>query len=161
MATIPVSTRFFQPGIVKVYYLADIAATNLTPTRLEITGGTNLTPELDDWTGWSYSTTFIETKDAASRIRPKLAGAVSLDDSSMTFNGSVDGEDVRTVLTRGDTGFIVICDGGDVTAYPAEVFPVEVGSIVPVRSLDSASFKVRIDFGVTNIPQTIVLPATS
>lgn len=159
MATIPLSTRFFQPGIVDVYFLPAVAGAN--PTRAEITAGTDLGPELDDWAGWSYSTTFIETKDAKSRIRPKLAGAVSLDDSSMTFNGSQDGEDIRTVLTRGDTGYILICDGGDVTGYPAELFPVEVGSVVAVRSLDSDAFKVRVDFGVTNVPSDVTLPATS
>jgi hypothetical protein len=158
MATVPVSDRFFQPGIVKVYWIPVVAGTD--PTRAEITAGTDLTPELDDWSGWSYSTTFIETKDAASRIGPKLAGRISLDDSSMTFNGSKDGEDVRTVLTLDDSGFVLICDGGDVATYPAELFPATVGSIVPVRSLDSAPFKVRVDFGVTNIPRTVTLPAT-
>ena len=160
MPTSPVSTRFFQPGIVKVYWLPDVADTAAV-TRAEITAGTDLTPELDDWAGWSYSTTFIETKDAANRIRPKLAGPVSLDDSSMTFNGSQDGTDVRTVLTRGDVGYVLICDGGDVATQPAELFPVEVGSVVAVRSLDSAPFKVRVDFGVTNVPQEVVLPATA
>ena len=159
MATIPASVRFFQPGIVKIYWLPAIAAANRTPTRAEITAGTNLTPEVDDIAGWSYSTTFIETKDAASRIRPKLAGPVSLDDSSITFNGSQNGTDVRTVLTRGATGFIMWCDGGDVPTQPAEVFPVEVGSVVPVRSLDNAAFKVRVDFGVTNVPAQVTIPA--
>ena len=158
MATIPLSTRFYQPGIVDVYWLPAVADPEAV-TRAEITAGTDLTPELDDWSGWSYSTTFIETKSANSRIRPKLAGAVSLDDSSMTFNGSQDGTDIRTVLTRGDTGYILICDGGDVATQPAELFPVEVGSVVPVRSLDSDAFKVRIDFGVTNIPTTVTIPA--
>lgn len=157
MATVPVSTRFFQPGIVKVYWLPAVAGPD--PTRAEITAGTDLTPELDDWAGWSYSTTFIETKDANSRIRPKLAGPVSLDDSSMTFNGSQDGQDVRQVLTRDDTGFVLICDGGDTEGYVGELFPASVGSVVPVRSLDADSFKVRVDFGVTNIPRTVTLPA--
>lgn len=159
MPTIPVSTRFFQPGIVKVYFLPAIAASNRTPTRAEITAGTDLTPELDDWAGWSYSTTFIETKDASTRVSPKLAGRLSLDDSSMTFNGSVNGTDVRTVLTRDQSGFVLICDGGDVAGRPAEVFPISVGAIVPVRSLDSDAFKVRVDFGVTNIPVTVTIPA--
>jgi hypothetical protein len=158
MAQIPVSARFFQPGIVDVVYIPTIAAADYTPTALEISGGTNVTAELDDWAGWSYSTTFIETKDAASRVGPKLAGRISLDDSSLTFNGSQDGDDARSVFTLGDTGFILIADGGLATGLPAEVFPVEVGSVVPVRSLDSAPFKVRIDFGVTNVPKTVTLP---
>ena len=118
-------------------------------------------PELDDWAGWSYSTSFIETKDAASRVGPKLVGRVSLEDSSMTFNGSQDGEDVRTVLALDASGFVLIADGGDVAGYPGELFPATVGSVVPVRSLDSASFKVRIDFGVTGMPRTVVLPAAA
>ena len=159
MPTIPVANRFFQPGIVKVYWLPAVAGTN--PTRPEIAAGTDLTPELTDWAGWSYSTTFIETRDASSRVSPKITGRVSLDDSSITFNGSLDGEDVRTVLTLDDTGYILICDGGDETGYPGELFPSTVGSVVPVRSLDSDSFKVRIDFGVTNLPRTVTLPATA
>lgn len=158
MPTIPVSTRFFQPGIVEVYWLPAVANPS-APTRAEITAGTKLTPELDDWTGWSYSTNFIETKDASSRISPKLAARVSLDDSSMTFNGSQDGQDIRQVLTLDDTGYVLICDGGDVTGYPAELFPATVGAVVPVRSLDSSAFMVRIDFGVTNVPTTVTLPA--
>lgn len=159
MATIPVSTRFFQPGIVKVYWLPTVADPS-NVTRAEITAGTDLTPELDDISGWSYSTTFVETKDANSRTRPKLAGAVSLDDSSMTFNGSQDGQDVRTVLTRGTTGYVLWCDGGDATGLPGELFPAEVGAVVRVRSLDSDAFKVRVDFGITNVPTDIDLPAT-
>lgn len=162
MPTIPVSDRFFQPGIIDVYWLPAVAdPEGVGPTRAEITAGTSLAEELDDWTGWSYSTTFIETKDAKRRARPKLAGAVTLDDSSMTFNGSKDGQDVRTVLTREDTGFILICDGGDVATYPAELFPVEVGAVTNVRSLDSAAFKVRVDFGVTNVPYDVTLPAAA
>jgi hypothetical protein len=159
MPTIPVSTRFFQVGVVDVYWIPTMAGA--VPTRAEITAGTSLAEELDDWTGWSYSTTFIETKDAKSRVSPKLAGRLSLDDSSMTFNGSIEGDDIRTVLTLDDSGYILICDGGDVTGYPAELFPVTVGSVVPVRNLDSDAFKVRIDFGVTNVPTTITLPATA
>jgi hypothetical protein len=155
---LPKATRFFQPSIVAVLWLPAIAAANLTPTQLEIDAGTDLTGELDDWAGWSYSTTFIETKDAANRVRPKLAGPVSLDDSSMTFNGSEDGNDVRNTFTRGQNGYVLIADAGLGTGKKAEVFPAEVGSVVKVRSLDSAPFKVRVDFGVTNVPQDVTLP---
>lgn len=160
MPAIPVSTRFYQVGVVDVYWLPAVA-NPAAVTRAEITAGTDLASELDDWAGWSYSTTFIETKDAKSRVSPKLAGRLALEDSSMTFNGSVDGDDIRTVLTLDDTGYILICDGGDVEGYPAELFPVTVGSVVPVRSLDASAFLVRIDFGVTNVPTTVTLPAAA
>lgn len=157
---LPAATRFFQPGVVSILWLPAIAAANYTPTTLEIDAGTDLTGEIDDIAGWSYSTTFIETKDAKNRVRPKLAGPVSLDDSSITFNGSEDGadSDIRSVLTRGTNGFILFADAGLGTGKDAEVFPVEVGSVVKVRSLTDANFKVRVDFGVTNVPQDITLP---
>jgi hypothetical protein len=159
MPAIPTSTRFFQPGIIAILFAPTIAdATGYVPTTTELTNATDLTKEVDDIAGWSYSTTFIETRDAASRIRPKLAGAVSLDDSSITFNGSQTGTDARTVFTLNQSGFIIMADAGLGTGKKAEVFPVQVGSIVRVRSLDNTNFKIRVDFGVTNVPKDVTLP---
>lgn len=159
MANIPAATRFYQPGLIKILFLPTIAASTYVPTTGEITGGTDLTAEVDDITGWSYSTTFIETRDAASRIRPKLAGPVTLEDSSITFNGSTSkATDARSVFTVNQTGFILMADAGLGTGKDAEVFPITVGSVVKVRSLDNTNFKVRVDFGVTNVPKDVVLP---
>lgn len=158
MATIAKATRFYQPGIIAIVYLPSIAAADYTPTATEISNGTDLTPEVDGIAGWSYSTTFVETKDAANRVRPKLAGAVTLEDSSITFNGSQNGNDARTVFTRDQSGFILVADAGLGTGKKGEVFPVTVGSVVKVRSLDSDPFKIRVDFGVTNVPKDVTLP---
>jgi hypothetical protein len=158
MAAIPTSTRFFQPGVIKIQFLPTIAAATYVPTTTELTAGTDLTPEVDDIAGWSYSTTFIETKDASSRVSPKLAGRISLEDSSITFNGSSNGTDARSVFTLDQTGFILMADAGIGTGKKAEVFPVSVGAVVKVRSLDGDSFKIRVDFGVTNVPKDVVLP---
>jgi hypothetical protein len=158
MATIPTSTRFYQPGLIAIVFLPTIAATTYVPTTSEISAGTDLTKEVDDISGWSYSTNFIETKDAASRVMPKLAGRVSLEDSSITFNGSQNGTDARTVFTLNQAGYILMADAGLGTGKKAEVFPVSVGAVVKVRSLDADPFKIRVDYGVTNIPQDVVLP---
>jgi hypothetical protein len=158
MATIPTSTRFYQPGVIAIVFLPTIAAATYVPTTLEITNGTDLTKEVDDIAGWSYSTTFIETKDAASRVSPKLAGRISLEDSSITFNGSLNGTDARTVFSLDQTGYILMADAGLGTGKKGEVFPVSVGSVVKVRSLDADAFKIRVDFGVTNVPKDVTLP---
>lgn len=159
MPAIPTATRFYQPGLVAILFAPTIAAANYTPTTTEITNSTDLTGEVDDIAGWSYATTFIETKDAKSRIRPKLAGPVSLEDSSITFNGStLAANDARSVFTTNQTGFIIMADAGLGTGKPAEVFPVQVGSVVKVRSLGDTNFKIRVDFGVTNIPKDVTLP---
>lgn len=159
MASIPISTRFYQPGVIAIVFLPTVAdTTNYVPTALEITNGTDLTREVDDIAGWSYSTTFIETKDAASRVMPKLAGRVTLEDSSITFNGSQNGTDARGTFSLNQTGYILMADAGLGTGKKGEMFPVSVGAVVKVRSLDSDPFKIRVDFGVTNIPKDVTLP---
>lgn len=159
MAVIPTSTRFYQPGIIAIVFLPTLAdTTNYVPTALEISNGTDLTKEVDDIAGWSYSTTFIETKDAASRTMPKLAGRVTLEDSSITFNGSQNGTDARGVFTLNQAGYMLMADAGLGTGKKGEMFPISVGAVVKVRSLDSDPFKVRVDFGVTNIPKDVTLP---
>lgn len=164
MPTLPTSTRFFQPGVIQFVWLPAIAdAAGLVPTTTEITAGTNLTKEVDDIAGWTTSTAFIETKDASTPIRPQLAGAITMEGSSITFNGSLNGTDARTVFTApsGGTiqvGFMLIADGGLGTGKLGEVFPASVGGVTKIRSLDNAPFKIRVDFGITGLPRDVTLP---
>jgi hypothetical protein len=62
------------------------------------------------------------------------------------------------VFSLDQTGYIMMADAGLGTGKKAEVFPVSVGSVVKVRSLDADNFKIRVDFGVTNIPKDVTLP---
>lgn len=160
MATIPKSTRFFQPGLVAFVFMPTIAAGTMIPTSSEIAAGTNLTGEVDDIGGWTVSTAFIETKDASSVLRPQLAGAVSFEGSSITFNGSQNGTDARTIFSRGQLGYMLIADAGLGVGKKADVYPVSVGAIAKLRNLDNANFKIRVDFGITGLPaEDITLPA--
>ena len=149
---IPTSTRFVALENTTVYYLPTIAAGTYIPTRTEINGGTNLTGEIVDWSGFSSKTNFIDTPKLTTRFQPKLADTEVADDSSLTFAGDKAGVDVRTVLSRDDTGFIMICDGGDVAANKADVYPVEVASVTPVRAISGTEFRVRVDFSITHPP---------
>lgn len=156
---IPLAQRFFQPGNVGILFLPAIVATTLVPTTAEVTAGTDLTREVDDWSGWTVSTSFLETKDASTVLRPQLAGAVTFEGSSITFNGSKNGTDARTVFTRGQTGFIIIGDAGVQTGKKADVYPVTVGAVAKLRNLDSTNFKIRVDFGITAVPvEDITMP---
>ena len=156
---IPISQRFFAPGNTGFLFLPAIAATTLVPTTTEITAGTDLTREVEDLAGWTVTTAFIETKDASTPVRPQLAGAVTYAGSSLTFNGSKNGTDVRTILTRGLSGFMVIGDAGVGTGKKADVFPIVVGAVAKLRNLDNANFLVRVDFGITGVPaEDITLP---
>ncbi|MCU1617197.1 MAG: hypothetical protein JWO98_4737 [Frankiales bacterium] len=156
---LPTSQRFFQPGVVGVLFLPAIVATTLIPTTTEVTAGTDLTKEIDDLAGFTVTTAYIETKDASTVVRPQLTGAVSYANSSLTFNGSKNGTDIRTILTRGQSGFIIIGDSGVASGKKADVFPVTVGAVAKLRSFDNANFKIRVDFGITAVPaEEITMP---
>lgn len=152
MPEIAKSTRFFAPGVTRFLFLPNIASATLVPDAAELTAAIDLTREVDDIAGWTKSAASIETKDASTRVRPQLAGAVTLEASSITFNGSKTGEDVRDSLTEGQEGYLLIADAGLGAGKKADVYPVEVATLAKLRSLDNAPFKIRADFSITSVP---------
>lgn len=157
---LPATTRFFQPEVSKVYYLPTIAATNLTPTRAEMTAGTNLTKEIADLAGWTIATAMINTPDLGAKFVSQIGGRLNAEASSLTFYADKTGNDVRLTLPRGTTGYIMFCDGGDVPAQPADVFKVEVTSLGKVRSTADNALVLTVSFAITAVPaENVVIPA--
>lgn len=157
---LPATERFFAPEISKVYFaltIADIAA----PTRLEINAGTDLTEEIADLSGWSVTTGMIATP-GMSRFTKQIAGRTTAEDSSLTFYADQGGDDVRTILARGDRGFIIFCDGGDAVGNLADVFPVLVRNVGKVRTLADQASQLTVGFAITGVPaEDVVLPTTT
>jgi hypothetical protein len=157
---ITASTRFFHRGLTKVYNVPTIAASTLIPTRAELNAGTDLSNEVSDWAGWLVKSSMIDTPDLGHSYRAKIPGETSSDDSSITFYASKDGIDVRALLPRGTNSFIAILDGGDVTAYKMDVFPVRVSSAGKTRSLGNDAGMVVIEFAITSQPaENVAVPA--
>jgi hypothetical protein len=163
MATpdIVASTRFTSQGTTKCYFLPTIAAGNLTPTRPEMDAGTNLSPQLNDWSGWTVTSNKISTPDLETTFESSIPGKTSSEDSDITFYASLDGADVRTLLPRGTTGFIMFCDGGDVPGNKADVYPIQVMSNGKVRSVNGEDAdKITVPFSITAEPaENVTIPA--
>lgn len=155
------STRYFDVGTTKIYFLDTIAAGTLIPTRSEITAGTDLTGEVADMEGFSVTAEEIEVPDFASLFTSKIGGRTSADDSSMTFYASKSGTDVRQELPLGTNGYIVFMDGGDVTGQSMSIYPVRVRSTPMQRSTSDAA-RVQIQFSITRPPKEFAAtPATA
>lgn len=160
--TLPATERFFAPEISKVYYLPTIAAADLEPTRAEITAGTDLTNEIADLSGWTVTSAMINAPDLGRRFVSQIGGRTNVEASSLTFYADLGGDDVRAVLPRDTTGYIVFADQGDATGLPADVFPVKVTSVGKVRSTGEQAFQITITFAITRPPaEDIELPATA
>lgn len=158
MATLAPIQRFHQPGITIIRFCPAIVNI-LSPTRAELTAGTIITKHVRAIDGFSVASDQIETPDYGTKFGAKIGGGTSSDDSSLTCYAARDGIDIRTVFARGDVGFIVMQDGGDVAIYPMDVYPVEVISVPKQRSTDEA-FGVMIQFSITGEPaEDVATPA--
>lgn len=153
------STRFYTVGTTRCLFLPTIADTDLEPTRSEINAGTDLTAEIAEFEGWSTSSETIDTPDMVSRFVSSIAGAITAEDSSISFYADVDGDDARSIFPRDTAGYIVWMDSGDTPGAPMDVYQVQVSSAPKVRSMDNATL-IRVDFNITREPsENLVIPA--
>lgn len=154
------STRYTSIGITKVYYLPTVASTSFIPTRTEMNAGTDLSPELADWTGWMVEGAQINTPDLSTVFESTISGRVSAPKSSLTFYASTTGVDVTSLLPRTTTGFILWLDGGDISGHQMEVYPITVmaNGIDRDNKMTKADV-VKIDFAITRQPaQNVTIP---
>lgn len=155
------STRFYTVGTTQCLWLPAIADADLEPTRSEINAGTDLTAEIAEFEGWSTTSETIDTPDMVSRFVSSIAGAITAEESSISFYADKDGDDARSIFERDTAGFIVWMDSGDVEGAPMDVYPVQVSSAPKVRSMDNATL-IRVDFNITREPaENLAIPAAA
>jgi hypothetical protein len=159
---IPASTRFYAPEVTVCYFIPTIASTSLVPTRPEIDAGHSLANEIADVSGWTVQSETIDTPDMGSRFTRQIGGRTTAPSSSITFYADQESTDVRTILPRGTTGFIMWCDGGDVPTQKADVFPVEVLSLGKTRTVATQAGQIQVDFSITGVPaEDVAIPAAT
>ena len=153
-----VTTRYIPPGSRKYYYVPTIA-TQSSPTRSEMNAGTDLSDQIADVSGFTVTSDQVETPDLASRFTGKIPGRITADDSSLTFYASSNSNDVRLVLPRDTSGFIIVLPEGDIPTQRMDVFPVKVSATAVDGSVEDPG-RVIVNFSITSIPsQNVVIPA--
>lgn len=157
---ITASTRYTSIGLTKVYYLPSVASALLIPTRIEMNAGTDLSPEIADWSGWMVSGAQINTPDLSTVFETTISGRVSSPQSSITFYASKTGVDVTAILPRTTVGYIQWLDGGDISGNQCEVYPITVlANGIDRDNKMTAADRVVIQFAITRTPgQNIAIP---
>ena len=155
---ITTSIRYARFGVTKVYFCPTIA--NIaSPTRAELNAGTDLSGEVESINGFQVTSNFIDTPDLATSFVGKIIGRTSSDDSSVTMYASSNSVDVRSLLPRGTTGFIVWLDEGDVAGRKGDVYPITVGSIPKDRDMEAAA-RIIVNVAITRTPaENFTIPA--
>ena len=155
---ITASIRYVRYGLTRVVF-APTVANILSPTRGEINAGTDLSNEVESVNGFQVTSNFIETQDLASVFTGKLAARTTADDSSITMYASSNSVDVRVLLPRGTTGFILWFDEGDVAGRKFDIYPITVGSIPKDRDIEAAA-RIIVNVAITRTPsENITVPA--
>lgn len=150
-------TRFFAPGVTEILFCPAIAA-KATPTFAELDAGTQLR-NIADISGWMTTSAMIDTPDLDTRFVSQIPGRITAEESTITFYADVDrgAGDVSALLPRDTDGYIVIADGGLVSAK-GDVFQVTVSSNSMSRSLDAAGQRV-VKFAIRSEPaEGVTLP---
>lgn len=124
------------------------------PTPSELAAGHDLQAlyDLTDIIGWEIKTEIIADGDWNAMVEERL-GKQSIDDTSFLFAADRSGDDIRTLLTRGQVGYVVLLPSGphlDYPSAPVHVFPVRVAQITQQQRLRTGSGSTLfVDFAVT------------
>ena len=126
------------------------------PTDTELTAGTELNDpyNLTDIIGWEVETNVID-KMVYGPIITQLAGVQRVADMQLIFAAdrvATPGADVRRLIARDDSGFIVLLPSGSFTDHPLapmNVYPVDVAQVSQMHGLRQDASTVRVTFVLT------------
>lgn len=152
------TVRFIEPSLAKYYWVPSIANTS-SPTRIEMNAGTDLTAQVAEVSGFSVSSDLVDAPDFGSRQVSRIAGKITPADSSFTIYRSNTSSDVRSLLTRDLTGFVIVFGEGDVAGKKMDVFPVVVVSRVKSHSWGDPA-TIEVQFGITGtVVEDVTVPS--
>jgi hypothetical protein len=130
--------------------IADVQA----PTDTEIATGISLQPlyDLTDIIGWEVETEIL--KDGIwGPFQEQRMGEQSIADARMIFAAHRDGNDIRTLWNRGDTGYIVLLPSGEYLDHPTapvNVYPVRVAQLTQQQRLRTGGGSlILVTFAIT------------
>jgi hypothetical protein len=151
--------RYFRRGTTKVYFEPTIADTD-APTEAELATATELSCELAEISGFSFSNNPIDVPDMCDVFVKKIPGEDAADDSSMTFyedSVSFASNTILSTLAKGTEGYILLFPYGLAGATPAagdecEVWPVSVASNTREWNAGNEPARFMVEFTITDVP---------
>lgn len=155
---ITATTRYINPGTSVVLLVASISNI-LSPTRLELDAGLNVTKEVAEVSGWLMTGEAVPMPDLARLFTSSISGRISVGESSITYYADLAGVDIRSMSEVGTNSNVVWMDGGDVPGRLMDIFPTRVLSAGKTRSVDPTPGRLPVNYAITDAPaENIVIP---
>jgi hypothetical protein len=158
--------KFFRRGTSKIYFLPVVAAYSGasgvgsgSPTTSEMNAGTDLSNSLSALTGFQLTNSSINTPDLGSTFVKNITGEDTTAASSLTFYDDTTATAIRTLLLKGQEGYIVLCPYGRITSKRCEVWPVRSAGVNDTWDTGNEAAKFMCSFAVQDVPnQSGTLP---
>lgn len=149
-------SRFMRKGKTKLYWVPTIANTS-APTAAEVNAGTNMTPQIAEINGFTFTNNPIDTPDMATAFVSKIPGEDTVDSSNIMFYEDDTTNPIQTALAKGNSGYVVIFYKGTAGASPAaadkaEVWPAQIASNARQYTAANEAAKYNVVFTLTAQP---------
>lgn len=150
--------RFFRRGISAIKFLPAVAGAS--PTRAEITAGTDLTAQVAEIQGFQLSNAPIPVPDLSDTFTASIDGEDTVADSALILYDLSDTAALRTALAKGTAGFLILFPYGDVVGKRLEKWPCKSTGVNDEWQVTADPARYQVGFAVTARPtQNGVTPA--
>lgn len=156
--------RFMRKGKAKVYFVtpkpADLAA--ISAAVVTGAGGTNLTPELGEVSGFTFANSPIQTPNMDEAFTPQIGGEDTAADSSLGLYEQDDNSTIKDDLAKGVPGVVLFFHRGIAGAAPAagdayEAFPGVITSNARTYTVANEAAMYNVSFSIDGTPEEGVL----
>lgn len=127
------------------------------PSIAEIGGGTDLTNEVGEVTGFGHKSNYVDVPTPGSRFVPRIPGTLRADDSALMIYCKTEGDTLRATLPIDTMGYIVIRQGVAATEPIAEgdvvhVYPIIVSGLPFARPLGDTAATWMLEVAINGVP---------
>lgn len=151
-------SKLFRPGISKVYVLPAVAG--VSPTRPEITAGTDISLHIAAMPGFTVENQQLEVANLAERFVGSIDGPDKAAGPKLTCWDDDSVTTVRTILAKGTTTNLLLMPYGDVATKRCEVWRIKVTGLNDQEWSMSDPARFDVQCAVLSSPtQTGVIPA--
>lgn len=156
-------TAFVRQGIARIYIVPTIA--NIaSPTRAELTAGTDVTQNCTNMTTWIPNQNFANRAVMGSQVVGTIAGTANFPTQTLSFEAGANSVDIRSLLSwtpgqQPSTKFIVFLNEGDIAGQLMDVFKVTVGVVGSQRVMGDTEAQIDVAFGVNDNRMGVAIPA--
>lgn len=150
--------RFMRKGTTKIWWVATVASP-AAATVANFTAGTNITKQVNEVNGFSFTNNPISVPDMDSRFSSQVTGEDTAENSNFVMYElkGTPADTIRPLLAKDATGYVAFFYAGLAGASPAagdkyELFPAVISSNVRRYTAGNEAATYVVSITITDVP---------